>query len=214
MKQDLLVTIIVLTYKDFSGLNKTVEAILEQTYQNIEIIISDDGSENYQEDMFLPFQKKAEAENKKIILKIDRKNKIIKIKITPKVQIENGKKVGMIGVMAKVHYDKAIVAILSYGFTQTWYIITSIIGVLGKMFTQGFSLNDLGGPVAMYSYTSEAAHYGILSIIANTCVRWWKIAIKYSRSNQKKAFGSRKRGYNYFGRIWFFNDFNDFSNLE
>lgn len=30
--------------------------------------------------------------NKKIILKIDRKNKIIKIKITPKVQIENGKK--------------------------------------------------------------------------------------------------------------------------
>ena len=28
MKQDLLVTIIVLTYKDFSGLNKTVEAIL------------------------------------------------------------------------------------------------------------------------------------------------------------------------------------------
>ena len=54
MKQDLLVTIIVLTYKDFSGLNKTMEAILEQTYQNIEIIISDDGSENYQEEMFLP----------------------------------------------------------------------------------------------------------------------------------------------------------------
>ena len=103
--------------------------------------------------------------NKKIILKIDRKNKIIKIRITPKVQIENGKKVGMIGVMAKVHYDKSIVAILSYGFTQTWYIITSIIGVLGKMFTQGFSLNDLGGPVAMYSYTSEAAHYGILSVM-------------------------------------------------
>ncbi len=33
------------------------------------------------------------------------------------------------------------------------------------MFTQGFSLNDLGGPVAIYSYTSQAAKYGLTSVI-------------------------------------------------
>jgi regulator of sigma E protease len=29
----------------------------------------------------------------------------------------------------------------------------------------GFSLNDLGGPVAIYSYTSQAAKYGVVSVI-------------------------------------------------
>ena len=97
MKQDLLVTIIVLTYKDFSGLNKTVEAILEQTYQNIEIIISDDGSENYQEDMFLPFQKKAEAENKKIILKHHAQNEGTVKNINCALELATGDIIGFLG---------------------------------------------------------------------------------------------------------------------
>ena len=44
MGQELLVSIIVLTYKNFSGLQKTIDSILEQSYSNIEIILVDDGS--------------------------------------------------------------------------------------------------------------------------------------------------------------------------
>ncbi|GAB5615729.1 hypothetical protein JCM31739_05540 [Faecalimonas canis] len=97
MKQDLLVTIIVLTYKDFSGLNKTMEAILEQTYQNIEIIISDDGSENYQEEMFLPFKRKAEERNKKIILKhLDQNEGTVK-NINGALELATGDIIGFLG---------------------------------------------------------------------------------------------------------------------
>lgn len=97
MKRDLLVTIIVLTYKDFSGINKTIEAILEQTYQNIEIIISDDGSENYQEDMFLPFQKEAEQKNKRIILKHLVQNEGTVKNINGALELATGDIIGFLG---------------------------------------------------------------------------------------------------------------------
>ena len=42
-----LVSVIVLTYRCFDNLFKTLDSILIQTYQRIEIIISDDGSEDY-----------------------------------------------------------------------------------------------------------------------------------------------------------------------
>ena len=42
--------------------------------------------------------------------------------------------------------------------------MVQIFQVLRNMFS-GFSLNDLGGPVAMYSFTSQAAKYGPVSVI-------------------------------------------------
>lgn len=43
------VTIIVPTYNNFNNLEKNLLSIFNQTYNNIELIISDDGSENYDE---------------------------------------------------------------------------------------------------------------------------------------------------------------------
>ncbi len=42
-----LVSVIILTYKNFSGIEKNLNSIFEQNYPNIEIIISDDCSENF-----------------------------------------------------------------------------------------------------------------------------------------------------------------------
>ncbi|MGL5053359.1 MAG: glycosyltransferase family 2 protein [Cetobacterium sp.] len=42
-----LASVIVLTYKNFENIEKNLKSILEQSYNNIEIIISDDGSENF-----------------------------------------------------------------------------------------------------------------------------------------------------------------------
>lgn len=42
-----LVSVVVLTYKNFEGLDKTLKSILDQSYENIEIIIADDGSADY-----------------------------------------------------------------------------------------------------------------------------------------------------------------------
>lgn len=46
-----LISVITLTYKNFDFIHKTIDSILNQDYDNIQYIISDDGSENYPEDM-------------------------------------------------------------------------------------------------------------------------------------------------------------------
>ncbi len=40
-----------------------------------------------------------------------------------------------------------------------------IFSVLGSMFTHGFSLNDLGGPVAIYAGTSQATALGFNGVL-------------------------------------------------
>jgi len=44
------VSIVILTYQKFDGVYRTLDTVLTQTYKNIEIIISDDGSERFPED--------------------------------------------------------------------------------------------------------------------------------------------------------------------
>lgn len=47
MLQDFLVTVYVLTYKRFDNLYRNLDSIFSQTYTNIELIISDDGSPDF-----------------------------------------------------------------------------------------------------------------------------------------------------------------------
>ena len=102
---------------------------------------------------------------KETTLKIEQKGHVKDIKVKPKVVKQNGQKVGQIGINEKIKVDHSFMAIVSYGFVRTWQVITMVFGALAHMFAHGFSLNDLGGPVAMYSLTSQAAHYGVLSVI-------------------------------------------------
>ena len=45
-----LVTIVVLTYHKFEGIKQNLESIAKQAYPNIEVIIQDDGSPNFNRD--------------------------------------------------------------------------------------------------------------------------------------------------------------------
>lgn len=102
---------------------------------------------------------------KKITITVQRKHDTHEIAMTPQVKIENGRKTGIIGITAKLEYDRSPGAIIGYGFKETATMVATIFSALGRMFTHGVSLNDFGGPVAMYSYTSEAAQYGVLSVV-------------------------------------------------
>lgn len=104
--------------------------------------------------------------DKKTILKIKRGKETKQIELTPKAVKQDGEKVGQIGISEKIKIDSSLKAKLTYGFTQTWQVIVAVFSALGNMFTHGFSLNDLGGPVAMFSMTSQAAHYGFLNVIS------------------------------------------------
>jgi regulator of sigma E protease len=94
---------------------------------------------------------------------IKRNSQVKNLWVTPKAQKQNGQKVGLIGITAS--QDHSLGAIAGYGFTETWKLTVELLKAIKAMFTKGFSLNDLGGPVAIYSYTSQAAKYGLISVI-------------------------------------------------
>lgn len=102
---------------------------------------------------------------KQTTMEVQRYHQKKKITLVPKVVIQNGQKMGQIGITAKIKVEHSIGSILTFGFTQTWNVITLVFDALLKMITHGFSLNDLGGPVAMYSMTAQAAHHGAITVI-------------------------------------------------
>ncbi|GBG94148.1 metalloprotease RseP [Ligilactobacillus salitolerans] len=97
-------------------------------------------------------------------LTINRHGQTKSVTLVPKTQKSNGKKVGIIGIQAGQKVDHSIGSIIGYGFTQTFTVMKAVWNALVNMF-HGFSLNDLGGPVAMYSFTQQAASYGVISVI-------------------------------------------------
>ncbi len=51
METNKLVSFLILTYKNFDGIYETLRSLFEQDYPQIELIISDDGSPNYEEEL-------------------------------------------------------------------------------------------------------------------------------------------------------------------
>ncbi|WP_304651671.1 RIP metalloprotease RseP [uncultured Ligilactobacillus sp.] len=109
------------------------------------------------------------ADDKELVLTVKRADKKQNIKVKPVQKNVNGQKVAQIGIIAKGKMDRSIKAKLTYGFTQTWYVIKQLGNALVSML-HGFSLNDLGGPVAMFSLTSQAKENGLISVVTLTAL--------------------------------------------
>ncbi|WP_261809296.1 RIP metalloprotease RseP [Levilactobacillus humaensis] len=101
--------------------------------------------------------------NKKTTLTIQRGQSKKTVTLTPEGQKSNGKTVGMIGITQA--QNKHIGAILASGFTQTWSMTKALFGALWNMVSGHFSLNDLGGPVAIFATTSQATKFGLVGIL-------------------------------------------------
>ena len=56
MENDKFITVVVMVYKNFSGLETTISSIIDQKYENIELIVSDDGSSNFKNSYFNRFE--------------------------------------------------------------------------------------------------------------------------------------------------------------
>ncbi|MCD2256255.1 RIP metalloprotease RseP [Lactobacillus sp. CC-MHH1034] len=101
--------------------------------------------------------------NKVTAVMINRNGHRQNIQITPKTVTVNKKKVGQIGIGQPV--DTSVGAKVSYGWTGFVGISSQIFQVLGKMLTGHFSLNQLAGPVGIYTMTSQFAANGFASIL-------------------------------------------------
>lgn len=99
---------------------------------------------------------KAVTESKKQPLTVQVKGQASALTIRP------GKD-GLIGVQPPV--ERNFGSAVKYGFTQTWDLTVRIFSVLKRMVTGHFSLNQLAGPVGIYTMTSQAAQGGLSNLV-------------------------------------------------
>jgi regulator of sigma E protease len=86
------------------------------------------------------------------------------VPITPVAnEAADGTEVGQIGVQAALKtslWDK-----ISFGFSQTWFLMIQLFTILGSMFTKGFSIDMFGGPVAIYAATESVVQVGLIAVV-------------------------------------------------
>lgn len=85
------------------------------------------------------------------------------VTLVPKTVKQGKQKVGQIGIIEQE--QTGFKDRLLFGWQQFVQAGTLIFAVLGHMFTHGFSLNDLGGPVAIYAGTSQATALGFNGVL-------------------------------------------------
>lgn len=134
-----------------------------------DFVRSVDGNEtiNWQE-MVMIVQEHPEEE---LLFEIEKEDgSIVEETITPVAyEVDDETTIGRIGV--QVYFDTSFSARLAYGFTETWYVMTGILAFLGSIFTGGFSLDQLGGPVAIYATTEAVVQTsGLIGIIGFTAM--------------------------------------------
>ncbi|GEO46705.1 RIP metalloprotease RseP [Companilactobacillus kimchii] len=103
---------------------------------------------------------------KKVTLKVESNKKLKTVKLTPKSVKSQGQSYGFIGIMPKT--DSSVWAKVKYGFSYSWGTTVMVFHALGKMVSGGFNINQLSGPVGIYSMTSKVASQGIINIILFT----------------------------------------------
>lgn len=90
---------------------------------------------------------------------------VVEQEITPGLhQTEDGTEYGLIGVQVSMNdsfKDKIV-----FGFSETWAYMKNIVISISMLVTGRLSLDNLGGPIAIFSMTSEVTRMaGILGII-------------------------------------------------
>ena len=148
--------------------------------------------------------------DKTLSVTIQRNGDTKNISITPKsVEGQNGSKIGQLGVTRTL--DNSILSILGYGFSQTISVIVLVLSALGSIFTKGFNLNQLGGPVAIYSLTSQvaknglidllsfmgmiSANLGVMNLLPIPALDGGKLVLNFIEGIRKKPLDPEKEGY-------------------
>ena len=107
----------------------------------------------------------AQHPGEEVILVLERNGQEETVNITPaSIELEgSGARVVQMGVMPPMH--DSIGSKITFGFRETYSIMIGIIDALKQMVTGQFSLNNLGGPVAIYALTDNAVQQGLKSLL-------------------------------------------------
>ena len=87
-------------------------------------------------------------------------------KITPKtVKAEDGTETKVFGIGASSEVHKGFFNAIKYSFVKLGSIVSSMWLTLASLFTGKLSLNNLAGPVGMYSIVGETMKVGLVNVL-------------------------------------------------
>lgn len=104
----------------------------------------------------------------KYTFEVEKSNgEIVKYELTPKIEKdEDGNESRIFGVVFKqTIYHKGFVNALKYGFEGFFDNFVSIFKILGSLFIGEVSINNLSGPVGMYSMVDTVKSQGLQTLI-------------------------------------------------
>lgn len=118
-----LITVIVLSYKNLIYLEQCMDSILEQTYQNIEIIIGDDGTPEFNENKILNYlSRKKQANIKSVKVYHNEKNLGVIKNYNKAIKMSNGDYIFYIGMDDKLWCKDTLKEVVDY-FESTGALI-------------------------------------------------------------------------------------------
>ena len=89
------------------------------------------------------------------------------VKVKPETEEdENGNKSKVFGIEMKAEINKGFLPSLKYSFTQFGSTLEQMWLTIVNLFTGGVSINDLSGPVGIYTVVGETREAGIESILS------------------------------------------------
>ncbi len=104
--------------------------------------------------------------DKPISFKIEKPNGDIKTyKVKTKKEKVDGKEIRIVGITLQGEAQKGFVSSLKYTFIKFKSIIKQMVVVVGSLFTGKLSINNLSGPVGIYTIVDSQAKAGLASIL-------------------------------------------------
>lgn len=96
---------------------------------------------------------------------VERDSKKVTIKVKPKKVKEDGKETYKYGLSIKNKKTKGFVNAIVYTFKKTVSVFKQMFITIGYLFTGRISLNQLSGPVGIYSVVGQQRSAGLASLI-------------------------------------------------
>lgn len=95
------------------------------------------------------------------------------VKVNPTLVVANGESSYLYGFSLKNDYETGFLNALKYSFVKTFSLIKQLFLIIIYLVTGKLSLNNLSGPIGIYSVVAEVSKTGILNIlylIAYLCI--------------------------------------------
>ena len=110
-----------------------------------------------------------------LVMKIQRNNTKVSVKIIPEATTQNGKQIGKIGIGPKIDHSKFkdLLVEVSYpastamakAINKTWETSVFTLQMLWKMVVGEVSLKNISGPITIADYAGKSAQMGVASYL-------------------------------------------------